>query len=409
MTNQYLEQYARLIVKTGVNIQKDQTLVIFSPIETASFTRLVAQCAYDEGAKDVVVRWEDQELSKIKFLSAPDATLETVPEWQKEFYLSYAREGAAFINIYAEDPELMKDVDPNRMMKASKALGNAIREYRERRMNNQNRWVVVSVPTAAWAKKVFPSLSETEAIDKLWEVIFQAVRADQENPVESWKKHCQNLKARREYFAENPVKSLHIQNSLGTDLHVELPEGNIWLGGSEFSPDGVEFVANMPTEELFTVPKKTGVNGKVVASMPLNYNGILIENFSLEFKDGKVVDFQAEKGYETLKNIIETDEGSSYLGELALVPYNSPISNLNILFYNTLFDENASCHLAIGKAYPVCIKNGDKMSKEELEQAGVNDSLTHVDFMFGTEDLNIIGTNLKGEEVAIFRNGNFVI
>jgi aminopeptidase len=409
MNNQYLEQYARLIVKTGVNLQKDQTLVIFSPIEVASFTRLIAQCAYDEGAKDVVVRWEDEKLSKIKYQSAPDATLETVPEWQKEFYLSYAREGAAFVNIYAEDPELMKDVDSGRIQKASKAMGTAIREYRERRMNNQNRWVVVSVPTEAWAKKVFPEASEAEAVERLWEVIFQTVRADKENPVEAWKEHCQSLKKRREYFDENPVKSLHIQNSLGTDLQVELPEGNIWLGGSEFSPDGVEFVANMPTEELFTVPKKTGVNGKVVASMPLNHNGSLIENFSLEFKDGKVVAFEAEKGYETLKNIVETDEGSCYLGELALVPYNSPISNLNILFYNTLFDENASCHLAIGKAYPVCIKNGDKMSKEELEAAGVNDSLTHVDFMFGTEDLTITGTTMNDEEIAIFRNGNFVI
>jgi aminopeptidase len=409
MNNTYLEQYARLIVKTGVNLQPDQTLVIFSPIEAASFTRLIAQCAYDEGAKDVVVRWEDEKLSKIKYQSAPDATLETVPEWQKEFYLSYAREGAAFVNIYAEDPELMKDVDSARIQKASKAMGTAIREYRERRMNNQNRWVVVSVPTEAWAKKVFPEASETEAVERLWEVIFQTVRADQENPVEAWKEHCLNLKKRRTYFDENPVKSLHIQNSLGTDLQVELPEGNIWLGGSEFSPDGVEFVANMPTEELFTVPKKTGVNGKVVASMPLNHNGSLIENFSLEFKDGKVVAFEAEKGYETLKNIVETDEGSCYLGELALVPYHSPISNLNILFYNTLYDENASCHLAIGKAYPVCIKNGDKMSKEELEVAGVNDSLTHVDFMFGTEDLTITGTTINGGEVAIFRNGNFVI
>jgi aminopeptidase len=409
MNNHYLEQYARLIVKTGVNLQRDQTLVIFSPIEVASFTRLVAQYAYEEGAKDVVVRWEDEELSKIKYLSAPDATLETVPEWQKEFYLSYAREGAAFVNIHASNPELMKDVDPNRMMKASKAIGTAIREYRERRMNNQNRWVVVSVPTASWAKKVFPELTETAAIERLWEVIFQTVRADQENPVQSWKEHCQNLKARRDYFLNNPVQRLHIQNALGTDLHVELPEGNIWLGGSEFSPDGVEFVANMPTEELFTVPKKTGVNGRVVSSMPLNHNGSLIENFSLQFKNGKVVDFQAEKGYDTLKNIVETDEGSCYLGELALVPYHSPISNLNILFYNTLYDENASCHLAIGKAYPVCIKNGDKMSKEELEAAGVNDSLTHVDFMFGTEDLNITGIDMNGDEVAIFRNGNFVI
>ncbi|WP_442597958.1 aminopeptidase [Neobacillus sp. D3-1R] len=409
MNQKYLEQYARLIVRTGVNIQKGQTLVLFAPVEVAPFARLMTEVAYEEGAGNVVVRWEDDELAKIKYLKAPEEALENVPEWQKEFYLSYAREGAAFVNIHASDPEIMKDVDPNRIMKASKAIGTAIREYRERRMNNQNRWCVVSVPTAAWAKKVFPDLSEQDAVERLWEVIFHTVRADKEFPVAAWQEHCENLKTRRNFFAEKQLVSLHIQNSLGTDLEVELPEGHIWLGGSEFSPDGVEFVANMPTEELFTVPKKTGVNGKVVSSMPLNHNGSLIENFSLEFKDGKVVHFQAEKGYETLKNIIETDEGSSYLGELALVPYDSPISNLNILFYNTLYDENASCHLAIGKAYPVCVKNGDKMNKEELEAAGVNDSLTHVDFMFGTEDLNITGKTTDGEEVAIFRDGNFVI
>ncbi|MDA8227344.1 MAG: aminopeptidase, partial [Desulfitobacterium hafniense] len=191
------------------------------------------------------------------------------------------------------------------------------------------------------------------------------------------------------------------------DLKVELPEGHIWLGGSEYTPEGVEFVANMPTEEVFTLPKKTGVNGKVFSSKPLNYNGNLIEQFSLTFKDGKIVEFDAKKGYETLKILIETDEGSHYLGEVALVPHDSPISNSKILYYNTLFDENASCHLAIGKAYPVCLKGTENMTKEELDQQGVNDSLVHEDFMIGTEDLEILGVSYEGKEIPIFRNGNF--
>ena len=204
------------------------------------------------------------------------------------------------------------------------------------------------------------------------------------------------------------LKSLHYTNSLGTDLDIELPENHIWLGGSEFTPEGLEFIANMPTEEVFTLPSKTGVNGKAVSSMPLNYNGNLIEQFSLTFKNGKIVDYSAEKGYETLKTMIETDEGSHCLGEVALVPYDSPISNSNILFYNTLFDENASCHLAIGKAYPVCLKHGDHMSQEELEKHGVNDSLLHVDFMIGTNDLEISGMTSDDQEVQVFKNGNFV-
>lgn len=209
------------------------------------------------------------------------------------------------------------------------------------------------------------------------------------------------------FLNAHSFKFLHYKNSLGTDLTIELPQNHRWLGGSEYRPDGVEFIANLPTEEVFTLPKKTGVNGIVVSSMPLNYNGNLIENFSLQFKDGKIVDFSAEKGDDVLKNLIETDEGSHYLGEVALVPYNSPISQANILFYNTLFDENASCHLAIGKAYPVCIKNGEHMDREDLNTSGVNDSLVHVDFMLGTKDLTIIGVTAEGKETPVFSNGNF--
>jgi len=276
-------------------------------------------------------------------------------------------------------------------------------------MSNKNTWCVVSIPTAAWSKKVFPHLSVEDSIEKLWNVIFKTVRVDTENPIVSWEEHKANLKRRMDILNSLALKSLHYQNSLGTDLNIELPENHIWLGGSEFTPEGIEFIANMPTEEVFTLPKKTGVNGKVVSSMPLNYNGNLIENFSMTFKAGKIVDFGAEKGYETLKAIIETDEGSHFLGEVALVPYDSPISNSKILFYNTLFDENASCHLALGKAYPVCMKNSEKITHDEFSVLGINESLVHVDFMIGTSDLKILGMTSDGKEIPIFRNGNFAL
>ncbi|GCD12468.1 aminopeptidase [Clostridium tagluense] len=407
MKNELLEKYALLLVKTGINIQKDQTLVINSPIECAPFARILSKIAYVEGAREVVINWRDELSSKIKFMHAPEEVFEEYPDWQRDFYVSNVRKGAAFLNISASDPELMKDVNPERMAKSHKAASNAIKEYRDRLMSNRNVWCVASIPTIAWAKKVFPELSEEVAVEKLWDSIFKTVRADTIDPVASWETHKSNLKKSMDFLNGNNFKYLKYKNSLGTDLVIELPENHLWLGGSEYTPEGVEFIANMPTEEVFTLPKKTGVNGVVVCSKPLNYNGNLIEKFSLTFKDGKIVDFKAEKGYDILKSIIETDEGSHYLGEVALVPNDSPISNSNILFYNTLFDENASCHLAIGKAYPVCIKNGENLSDEELSKSGVNDSTVHEDFMVGTEDLQIMGITADGREVSVFKNGNF--
>jgi aminopeptidase len=407
MNKNLLEKYATLIVKTGLNIQKGQTLVINSPIEGASFTRLIAQTAYQAGARDVVISWKDELFSKIRFINAPEEVFDEFPTWQKELYLSYVHQGAAFLSISASDPELMKDVNPERMVKAQKASTTSLKEYRERLMSNKNTWCVVSIPTSSWAKKVFPDLSEAEAVERLWEEIFKAVRVDTDDAVTAWEQHKAKLKTSMDFLNSNEFKSLHFKNSLGTDLIVELPENHIWLGGSEYTPDGIEFIANMPTEEVFTLPKKTGVNGTVVSSLPLNYNGNLIEQFSLTFKAGKIVDFNAKKGYEILKNLIETDEGSHYLGEVALVPYDSPISRTKTLFFNTLFDENASCHLAIGKAYPVCIKDGENLEKEQLEKLEVNDSLVHEDFMIGTEDLEIIGITSEGKEIPVFKAGNF--
>ncbi|MGH4050828.1 MAG: aminopeptidase [Clostridium sp.] len=407
MNNELLEKYALLLIKTGINIQQDQMLIINSPIECASFTRIVSRIAYAKGARDVVINWRDELSSKIKFMNAPEEVFSEYPDWQRDFYVSSARRGAAFLSISASDPELMKDVNPERMSKANKAASTAIKEYRDRLMSNKNVWCVASIPTVAWAKKVFPELSDTQATEKLWDSIFKTVRVDTQDPVAAWETHKGNLKKSMDFLNSNNFKYLQYQNSLGTDLKIELPENHLWLGGSDFTPGGIEFIANMPTEEVFTLPKKDGVNGIVFSSKPLNYNGNLIDKFSITFKHGRIVDFDAQVGYDILKTIIETDEGSHYLGEVALVPYDSPISNSNILFYNTLFDENASCHLAIGKAYPVCIKNGENLSDKVLAQQGVNDSFTHEDFMVGTEDLQITGITADGKQISIIENGNF--
>ena len=403
-----LKKYAELVVKVGVNLQPDQLLVINSPIECAEFARLIAKAAFEAGAHDVVVSWGDEELAHIRYAGGKKEIFTEFPEWKVRFYQDYAEQGAAFVSIAARNPEIFKDIEPEKLTLAAQAAGAALLEYRARLMNNENTWCVVSVPTAGWAQKVFPGLAEEEAQARLWQEIFHTVRIEPDkDPAEAWKKHIATLQKAAEFLNKKNFKVLHYKNSLGTDLTVELPEGHIWAGGAEKAATGVTFAANMPTEEVYSLPLREGVNGVVYASKPLIYNGNRIENFHLTFKEGRVVDFGAEIGEETLKELISMDEGSHYLGEVALVPYDSPISQSGILFYNTLFDENAACHLALGKAYPTCLKGGEKMDSVTLLQHGVNDSLVHEDFMIGTADLSIVGTTQEGEEVEIFRDGNF--
>lgn len=409
MNRNPFEKYAELLVKTGINLKKDQILVLRTPVECADFARVVSEVAFKAGAKDVAILWSDEKSSRIRYLNGSDALFNTFPSWQKEFFLSYVRQDAAFLSISASDPEAMKGVDPERMLRYSRVSSAELQEYRDRLMSNENVWCVASVPTPSWAKKVFPDVDEQTAVDKLWEAIFNAVRVHEEDPVAAWSAHKDNLKKNVSLLNGFNLKSLHFTNALGTDLKIALPKGHIWMGGSDVTPDGHEFIANMPTEEVFTAPERTGVNGKVVAAMPLNFNGSLISNFWIEFKGGEVVDYAAETGYDQLKSLIETDEGSRFLGEVALVPYDSPISNTGILFYNTLFDENAACHLALGQAYPVCLKDGEKMTKEELMEKGINDSIAHEDFMIGTSDMRIVGYDWNDKEILIFDQGNFVI
>ncbi len=405
-----MESYARLLVRVGINLQKDQTLVIASPIDCAEFARVAQVEAYRAGAREVIMRWTDEKSVKTTYDMAPDAIFDEFPAWQKAFFNDYADLGAAFLSIAASDPELMKDVDPKRISRLSKARSTALERFRMLQMSNKNVWCVASVPTVAWARKVFPGKGEKEAVEALWNAIYKTVRVDQADPVQAWRDHQAALDVRLAFLNGHRFSSLRYRNGLGTDLTIALPKGHVWWGGGDrYEEGGYVFVPNMPTEEVFTMPHKDGANGKIVSSMPLNYNGNLIEDFWFRLKDGLVVDFGAGKGADVLKELLDTDEGARRLGEVALVPFDSPISNLGILFYNTLFDENASCHFALGKAYPTCLEGGTDMDASALKAAGVNDSLVHVDFMVGSADLEITGIKADGAEVTVFKNGNFAL
>jgi len=405
--NNLLDKYANLCVRVGINIQKDQPLVINAPVEGVEFVRLLAKRAYEAGAKEVYVNWNDGDIPRMKFEYAPMEVFENFPKWYADGMEDYAEKGAGFISISAQDPYLLKGIDPKKIAANNKSSSIALKKFREYTMNDINSWCVISIPTKKWAKRVFPDVNEEEAVEKLWDAIFKALRIYEEDPVEAWKNHLNNIESKVKFLNEMNFKKLHYKSSNGTDLEVELPEGHVWAGGGGNNSKGVYFVANMPTEEVFTMPHKYRVNGVVYSTKPLNYGGNLINNFSLTFKDGKVVDFTADEGYEVLKDLLDLDEGAKRLGEVALVPYDSPISNSNIIFYNTLFDENASCHFALGKAYPTNLKGGPDMNEEELDKAGVNDSLTHVDFMVGTDDLSIVGETREGKKVQIFEKGNW--
>lgn len=402
-----IKNYVELIISKGINIQKGQILVVNSSVETYAFTRQVVNEAYKQGAGEVVVHWNDEVCGKYRYLYGDDEIFDIFPEWQKESLEYYRKKGAAFLSIYANDPDILKDVDADRVARQQKAKSVALKEYYENVMGNSNQWSVVSVPTQAWANRVFPELKDEYAMSELWKLILNIVRADKENPILEWEKHLNNLKERTAFLNDKKFKKLIYKNSNGTNLEIELPENHKWISGGEESKSGVYFVANIPTEEIFTMPHRDKVNGIVVSSKPLIYGGNTINQFRLKFVNGKVVEYSAEVGEEILGKLLNTDESSSYLGEVALVEYNSPISNSRKIFYNTLYDENASSHLALGGAYPVCIEGSENLSEEELKERGMNISLVHEDFMIGTEDMEIIGVDSQGNEITIMKDGNF--
>ena len=405
--NEKLREYARLLVRVGLNVQPGQRMIISSPVECAAFARLCAAEAYEAQCKEVVMNWTDDAMTRMKYQNAAEEIFDEVPLWRRHFFNDHALEGAAYLAISATDPENLKGVDSQRMIRAQRASGKALKDFDRLQMCGGFPWCIASIPIPSWARRVFPDKGEEEAVAALWDAILKAVRVTGDGrAVERWREHLATLDARLEKLNALRLKTLHYQNALGTDLTVELPEGHVWESGGDRTLSGRSYIANMPTEEIFTSPLKTGANGVVYSSMPLVHDGNVIDGFHFVVREGRIVEAHARQGEETLRAAISVDEGASYFGEAALVPYDSPISNQNLLFYNTLFDENAACHIAFGEAYP-CLEGGQTMTKDELKARGLNDSITHVDFMVGTPDLSIVGTTREGEEVPIFVDGNF--
>lgn len=403
-----INHYAELVVKVGLNIQEGQILAVNSPLEAAEFTRAVVRAAYRSGAKKVNVDWGDSPTQRIQFEEQPEESLKEVPKWRVEMFDELIENKGAILQITGSDPKALAGVDPSRIQMMQQASGKALRAFQEAQLKGDIHWCIVGVPTVAWAKQVFPDKSSEEAVDALWEAIFKTVRLDQTDPVAAWEQHSKNLQDKMHYLNDQQFKTLHYKGP-GTDLSIDLHPEHLWVGAGDESPRGSVFIPNMPTEEVFTAPKKTGVNGHVTSTKPLAVNGNLIENFSFTFKDGKVVDFSAEKGYDTLQSMLDTDEAARYLGEVALVPHQSPISQSGITFFNTLYDENASCHIALGNVITMNIKNGGDMSEAELVAIEANQSFIHTDFMIGSDQLDIDAETQDGKLVPLFRNGNWAI
>lgn len=411
MTNykEKLQQYAELLVKVGMNIQPKQPVFIRSSVETLELTHLIVEEAYHCGASDVRVVYSDPTLKRLKFEneSVEHFANHELKSYDVEARMDYVKRGAANLALISEDPDLMDGIDSQKLQAFQQQNARAFKGYMESVQKNQFPWVVAAFPSKAWAKRVYPELSVEEAYIKFIDEVFDIVRIDGNDPVENWRQHIANLSVYAQKLQQKNYHELHYVSE-GTDLTVGLAKNHIWEDATSYV-NGKEqaFIANIPTEEVFTAPDRNRVDGYVTNKLPLSYNGTIIDQFKLMFKDGEIIDFSAEKGETVLKDLINTDEGSRRLGEVALVPDDSPISNRNTIFYNTLFDENAACHLAIGSAYAFNIQGGTEMTVEEKIASGLNDSNVHVDFMIGSSDLTIYGIFEDGSKELVFENGNW--
>jgi aminopeptidase len=403
-----LDRYAALAVKIGVNIQKGQTLLIKTTLDSVELVRLIVKKAYEAGARDVVVDWRDDVVDKTRFEMANEEVFNSFSHWYAREREELVEKGAAFMYIDSSSPDLLEGVQVERVSNFNKAKGKEMYAFSRYIQTDRISWTMIANPSADWAAKVFPDAPKENQVEMLWDAIFRATRSNTENPVEAWKEHVKNLQSKANYLTNKQYKML-VYKASGTELYVELPKEHIWVGSSNINKEGIEFISNMPVEEVYTAPLKMGVNGYVASTKPLSYGGNIIDGFTLTFENGRIVSVKAKKGEEILKNLIAIDEGSSYLGEVALVPFNSPISQSNVLFFNTLFDENASNHIAIGSSYPICIEGGKAMTSEELVKNGLNESIVHVDFMIGSADMDIYGITADGTKEAIFRKGNWAM
>lgn len=399
-------KYAKLLVKQGVNIQKGQQLNILADVEAADFVCLLAEEAYRLGAKKVQIDWSCTELKKLDFRHRSVRSLCDIPNWQIEKAKLDTEIVPARIRLICEDPDGLASVNQDKVSKASIATAKALKPYHDA-LENKQQWLVAAIPGKKWAKKVFPNDKVSVAVEKLWNAILSTVNCDEENDCfAAWDKKNNDFRAKCEWLNSQQFDYLVYKSKNGTDFKCELMKESVWCGGGEFTLDGTYFNPNMPTEEIFTTPMKGKCEGRLVSTMPLSARGSLIENFYIDFKDGKAVAWGAEKGESALEKIITTDDGSRQLGELALVPVDSPIAKSGLLYYNTLFDENASCHVALGMGYSSCVKGFEEKTLAEMQEMGVNDSMIHVDFMIGADDLCITGYK-DGKPTPIFVNGKW--
>lgn len=404
--DQLLSKYADVVVRIGLNLRKGQRLLVRGILDDAPLMRKVTESAYKAGAVYVEPIYTDERITRIRFEYANPESITEVPNWMLTRYEEYYERMDAELAIHSSDPELLSGIDPDLIAKNRKATAEKFEPLRK--YENTTNWCVVATASPAWAQKVFPAVPAKEAVEKLWEEIFASCRIHTADPVAAWQEHVEKLKKYRDYLNAQKFTALHY-SAPGTDLTIGLPEKHLWQGAQAEFKNGITGIPNLPTEEVFTTPHKDKVDGTVTSTMPLNYSGVLIEDFSLTFENGRAVKVTAKKGEETLKKLIETDENAARLGECALVPNSSPISQRKILFYNTLFDENASCHVAIGNSYRDTIVSGEDMTEEEFATAGGNKSLTHVDFMIGSDQLDIDGIKSDGSRVPVFRKGEWVV
>ena len=399
-------KYAKLLLERGLYINKGEPLVVNAPIEAIDFIRVLTEVACLLGVNDIYYDWYDDELKHTQLKYYNEDAIKGSRFWNKEIHDEYAKKGAAFLFLTSYTPDIMDDIKANKMKVASEQSLYTRKLYREMQSNNQVDWCIASVATDAWGKLLFPN--DDNPKEKLWEKIFDICLVNEDDPIAAWDEKMKRNKEECNKLNDLNIKSLHYENSLGTDLIIELSNHAIWCGGSSYI-NGRSPIVNIPTEEVFTTPNKFKTNGIVYTSKPLIHAGVIINNICLEFKDGKVVNYKASSGQDELKNIIETDSESNMLGECALVDKNSKIAKSNILFYETLFDENAACHIALGRGFKECLSDGDELTEDELEDRGYNKSKNHVDMMIGTDDLKITATTYDNKKIIIFKDGSFNI
>jgi aminopeptidase len=402
----HLQKYAELMVKIGLNLQPGQRLLVVAPLPAAPLVRQVARCAYQNGARLVDAFYGDEQLLLTRFQDAPRDSLGDEIPWPWDVAYQYAQRGDAVLQIAGTDPDLLKGQDPALVQAYNLSRSKSLKPFSLEVTRSTLNWLIAAYASTSWAVRVFPDLSADQAEDRMWQAIFDICRVTQPDPVAAWQQHLEHLARRRADLTQKQYAALHY-TAPGTDLTVGLPRGHLWMGGSVQTTRGVTFMPNLPTEEVFTVPHKEQIHGVVTASKPLSHNGALIENFSLTFDEGHVVDVKAESGEAVLRNLIATDEGAASLGEVALVPYSSPISQSGLLFFNTLYDENAACHIALGRGLRFCLENGATLSEEEVSAQGVNNSLIHVDFMIGSGQLNIDAITTDGRREPLMRQGEW--